>query len=150
MQSYCDAISSLHIMFLPLWRTICNLVMVIVSYMLKWGASMQLTNLRRLILAHAASFSCSHQYNNSNCVCLVARPVSCKVLCLLYQAYIMPILDYCDVVWSPCSAFYTRHLERVHSRFVSSIPSSTSAVLDLKLPYSAKFWRGNTLANLAN
>ena len=61
------------------------------------------------------------------------RPVSCKVLCLLYQAYIMPILDYCDVVWSPCSAFYTRRLERVHSRFVSSIPSSTSAVLDLKL-----------------
>ena len=45
----------------------------------------------------------------------------------------MPILDYCDVVWSPCSAFYTRRLERVHSRFVSSIPSSTSAVLDLKL-----------------
>ena len=95
--------------------------------------STQLTNLRRLILAHAASFSCSHQYNNSNCVCLVARLVSCKVLCLLYQAYIMPILDYCDVVWSPCSAFYTRHLERVHSRFVSSIPSSTSVVLDLKL-----------------
>ena len=45
----------------------------------------------------------------------------------------MPILDYFDVVWSPCSAFNTRRLERVHSRFVSSIPSSASAVLDLKL-----------------
>ena len=61
------------------------------------------------------------------------RPVACKVLRLLYQAYIMPILDYCDIVWSPCSAFYTRRLERVHSRFVSSIPSSTFAVFDLKL-----------------
>ena len=61
------------------------------------------------------------------------RPVACKVLRLLYQAYIMPILDYCDIVWSPCSAFYIRRLERVHSRFVSSIPSSTLAVFDLKL-----------------
>ena len=33
------------------------------------------------------------------------RPVSCKVLCLLYQAYIMPILDYCDVVCSPIVHF---------------------------------------------
>ena len=52
---------------------------------------------------------------------------------MLYQAYIMPILDYCDIVWSPCSAFYIRRLERVHSQFVSSLPSSTSAVFDLKL-----------------
>ena len=61
------------------------------------------------------------------------RPVACKVLRLLYQTYIMPILDYCDIVWSPCSAFYTQRLERVHSWFVSSIPSSTFAVFDLKL-----------------
>ena len=51
------------------------------------------------------------------------RPVSCKVLHLLY----------CYVVWSPCSANYTRHLERIHSRFTLSISSSTSAVHDLKL-----------------
>ena len=57
------------------------------------------------------------------------RPISCMVLRLLHHAYILPILVYCDVVWSPCSALYTRHLERVHSRFVSSLTSSDS---DLK------------------
>ena len=61
------------------------------------------------------------------------RPVSPKILRLLYQAYIMPILDYCDVVWSPCSALYTRRLERVHTKFVSSLPASTFTVFDLKL-----------------
>jgi len=61
------------------------------------------------------------------------RPVSSKILRLLYQAYIMPILDYCDVVWSPCSALYTRRLERIHSKFVSSLPASTSALFDLRL-----------------
>ena len=45
----------------------------------------------------------------------------------------MPILDYCDVVWSPCSALYTRRLERVHTKFVSSLPASTFIVFDLKL-----------------
>ena len=45
----------------------------------------------------------------------------------------MPILDYCNVVWSPCSALYTWHLERVHTKFVSSLPASTFTVFDLKL-----------------
>ena len=45
----------------------------------------------------------------------------------------MPILDYGNVVWSPCSALYTPHLERVHTKFVSSLPASTFTVFDLKL-----------------
>ena len=52
-----------------------------------------------------------------------------KSLHYAHHAYILPILDYCDVVCSPYSALYTRRLERVHSRFVSSLTSSDS---DLK------------------
>ena len=61
------------------------------------------------------------------------RPVSSKILRLLYQAYIMPILDYCDVVWAPSGAMHTWCLERVHSKFILSLPASISAVFDLKL-----------------
>ena len=56
-------------------------------------------------------------------------PISCKVLCSLYHAYMLPILDYCDVVWSPVVHRIQGSL-RVHSRFVSSLTSSNS---DLKL-----------------
>jgi len=45
------------------------------------------------------------------------KPVSPGVLQLLYQAYILPILDYCDVVWLPSNSIATRHLERLHSMF---------------------------------
>ena len=51
------------------------------------------------------------------------KPFSSKMLQLLYRAYIMPILDYCDVVWSPTSALYTWCLERIHSKYVSSLPT---------------------------
>ena len=52
------------------------------------------------------------------------KPISPKVLKLLYQAFVLPIFDYCDVVWSPSSAQCIRKLERVHSKFISSLPSS--------------------------
>ena len=55
--------------------------------------------------------------------CINRLGFSSKILCLLYQAYIMPLLDYCNVVWSPCSAMYTQRLERVHLKFVSSLYS---------------------------
>ena len=34
----------------------------------------------------------------------------------------LPILDYCDVVWTPSSVHYFRQLERLHSKFQN--PSS--------------------------
>ena len=43
---------------------------------------------------------------------------------MFYQAYIVPILDYCDTVWFPSNSTDTRHHERHHSRFTASIPSS--------------------------
>ena len=32
------------------------------------------------------------------------RPASSRVLQLLYQAYILPVLDYCDTVWLPSNS----------------------------------------------
>ena len=37
------------------------------------------------------------------------------VLCLLYSTYVLPLFDYCDVVWTPITAKLTASLERVHS-----------------------------------
>ena len=49
---------------------------------------------------------------------------SSQALQLLHQAYIVPIIDYCDTVWSPSNSNDTRRLERLHSKFTTSIPSS--------------------------
>ena len=46
------------------------------------------------------------------------------VLCLLYRAFVLPIIDYCDTVWSPSNASCISRLERVHSKFFISFPSS--------------------------
>ena len=43
---------------------------------------------------------------------------------LNYIVYVLPILDYCDVVWTPSSVQHFKHLERLHSKF-NSPPSST-------------------------
>jgi len=51
---------------------------------------------------------------------------SSQVLQLLYQAYIVPIIDYCDTVWSLSNSTDTGRLERLHSKFTSSIQSSDS------------------------
>ena len=46
------------------------------------------------------------------------------VLCLLYTAFVLPLLDYCDVVWCPTTAKLTAMIERVHSKFVKRLPPS--------------------------
>jgi len=38
---------------------------------------------------------------------------------LLYQAYLLPILKYCDVVFEPMNTHQTRPLERFHSKYIS-------------------------------
>jgi len=38
------------------------------------------------------------------------------VYCLLYTAFILPLLDYCDVVWHPTTTKLTAMIERVHSK----------------------------------
>ena len=54
-----------------------------------------------------------------------------QVLQLLYQTYIVPIIDYCDTVWSPSNSADTRCLERLHYKFTSSVPSSDYLHLSL-------------------
>ena len=43
------------------------------------------------------------------------------VLCVLYSAFVMPLYDYCDVVWSPATARLNCLIERVHSKFVKKL-----------------------------
>ena len=35
----------------------------------------------------------------------------------LYYTFVLTVLDYCDVVWSPSSAVHSRKFERFHSNF---------------------------------
>ena len=46
------------------------------------------------------------------------------VLCVLYSAFVMPLFDYCDVIWSPSTAKQTCLVERIHLKFVRRLPSS--------------------------
>ena len=45
------------------------------------------------------------------------------VLCLLYSAFVLPLFDYCDVVWCPTTAKFTALIERTHSKFMKKIAS---------------------------
>ena len=51
------------------------------------------------------------------------------LLCFLYSAFVMPLYDYCDIIWPPSTAKQTRMLERIHSKFVNRLP----------LPYRSRF-----------
>ena len=44
------------------------------------------------------------------------------VLCMLYSAFVMPLFDYCDVIWSPSTAKQTCLIEKVHSKFINKLP----------------------------
>ena len=44
------------------------------------------------------------------------------VLCVLYSVFVMPLFDYCDVVWSPSTAKQTCLIERIHSKFINKLP----------------------------
>jgi len=46
------------------------------------------------------------------------------LLCLLYSTFVLPLFDYCDVVWTPTTAKLTAMLGRVHSKFVRRLLSS--------------------------
>ena len=44
------------------------------------------------------------------------------VLCVLYSVFVMPLFDYCDVVWSPSTAKQTCLIERIYSKFINKLP----------------------------
>ena len=35
---------------------------------------------------------------------------------LMYQVFIIPLFDYCDVMWIPCLAKQVKAMERIHSK----------------------------------
>ena len=53
-------------------------------------------------------------------------PLSNELLGKLYCAFVLRLLDYCDVVWSPLSVHYFKKFERIHSKFCSLIPATQS------------------------
>ena len=46
------------------------------------------------------------------------------IFCVLYSAFVLPVFDYCDVVWCPTTAKLTSMTERVHSKFVKRLAVS--------------------------
>ena len=46
------------------------------------------------------------------------------VLCILYLAFVMPLFDNCDVIWTPPMAKKIYMIKRLHSMFVCKLPLS--------------------------
>ena len=50
------------------------------------------------------------------------------LLSQLYQAFILPIFDYCDVVWAPTTVLLSKPLEHLHSHFLQGISTCSPFV----------------------
>ena len=57
-------------------------------------------------------------------------PLSNTLLRRLYCAFILPILDYCDIVWSPSSVQYFKRFECVHSKFWSLLSATQNFFIE--------------------
>ena len=66
------------------------------------------------------------------------KPLTSTVMKLLYQAHVLPIIDYCDVVGVPTNFGHLKRLERLHSRF-SSVDFASSSVFKLTLAERRRF-----------
>ena len=51
----------------------------------------------------------------------------------MYTAFLMPLLDYCDIVWYPTTAKLTSMTESVISKFVKKMSSSITSILSFTL-----------------
>ena len=58
--------------------------------------------------------------------------------CSIISCFLLPILDYCDVVWTPSSMQHFKCLERLHSRF-NSPPSSNDLSTSVTLTERRQF-----------
>ena len=79
---------------------------VLIDSTLSW--TLQICNMVARIRSRLASIAC---YGS----------LTPAVLCVLYSAFVMPLYDYCDVVWSPTTARLNCLIERVHSKFVKKL-----------------------------
>ena len=53
-------------------------------------------------------------------------PLASRVITLLYNAYVLPIFDYCDVVWNPTSAKLSSPIDKIHKRALKLMNSSNN------------------------
>ena len=63
------------------------------------------------------------------------------VLYLLYSTFVLPLFDYCDVIWTLTTAKLTAMLERVHSKFVNRLPPSFHSKFFYTLTEHQKFYK---------
>ena len=61
------------------------------------------------------------------------------VLCVLYSAFVMPLFDYCDVVWSPSTAKLNCLIERIHSKFIKKLPLTYRSKFPFTLTERSRF-----------
>ena len=73
----------------------------------------------------------------SSIICYGSLPP--VVLCVLYSAFVMPLFDYCDVVWCPTTAKLTSLVERAHSKFLHKLPSSVGSKINSTLTERCRF-----------
>jgi len=59
--------------------------------------------------------------------------LSPQILCLLYTAFVLPVFDYCNVVWCPTTAKFTSMTKRIHSKFIKKLPPSCASKLSFTL-----------------
>ena len=61
-----------------------------------------------------------------------AREVTPRELCLtLCNAMVLPVFDYCAVVWDSCSKADREHLDKLHGRAASIIESYRLTIADI-------------------
>ena len=76
------------------------------------------------------------------------KPLTPTVMKLLYQAHVLPIVDYCDVVWVPTNVGHLKRLERLHSRF--SAFDSTNSVFSFTLAERRRFHTAAQIFRILN
>ncbi len=57
------------------------------------------------------------------------KPIDSKILLLLYKSFVMPVIDYCDIVWQPQT---NGILDKIHRKAIRSFGASD--IPNLKLP----------------
>ena len=62
------------------------------------------------------------------------------VLCVLYSAFVMPLFDYCDVVWSPTTAKLNCLIETIHSKFINKLPLTYCSKFPFTLTECRRFY----------
>ena len=51
------------------------------------------------------------------------KPLPPRLLSFLYLVYVLPIFDYCDIVWSPSTINKAMQLERLHHKVTRNLPT---------------------------